>query len=166
MFKSLPMVKVELLCLASERQDVALALARHGRFGPAGPAQADAEYRELYRAARTRLDKLMAYCGDHPMAAIPEDAIAPNLRELAGIDRRLAELWQVCNACQEQSCRLDEARARLDSLRDTYARLAALEVDPVRLLRRDGLHLPISVNVSPPAWASLMNRTRSMASGP
>lgn len=139
MFKSLPMLNVELVCLASERQDMALALARYGRFGPSGPAKAEAEYRELYRAARTRLDKLMAYCGDHPMAPIPEDAIAPNLRELTGIDRRLAELWQVCNTCQEQARRLDEERARLDSLRETYARLAALEVDPVRLLRRDGL---------------------------
>lgn len=139
MFKSLPMRHVELVCLASERQDVALALARHGRFGPAGPARAEAEYRELYRAARTRLDKLMAYCGDHPMAPIPEDAIAPNLRELTGIDHRLAELWQVCNTCQEQARRLDEARARLDSLRETYTRLAALEVGPERLLRRDGL---------------------------
>ncbi|NTV94908.1 MAG: ATPase [Thiobacillus sp.] len=141
MFKASPMLKVELLCLASESQEMALQLARHGGFGPAGkagPATGE-RYRELYLEASARLDKIMEYCGHNDAAAIPADAIAPNERELAGINRRLQEIWQACSGCHEHETRMAEEKARLDSLRETYVRLSALDVDPARLLRKDGL---------------------------
>jgi V/A-type H+-transporting ATPase subunit I len=141
MFKASPMVKIDLLCLASERQEIALALARHGGFGPVGKAGAAAgqRYRELYLEAAARLDKVMEYCGHHDAAPIPDDAIAPNERELAGINNRLRDIWQACSGCREQELRMAEEKARLATLRETYVRLSALAVDPARLLRRDGL---------------------------
>jgi len=142
MFKARPMLKVELLGLASESQETALLLARHGCFDPAGAdpsGHIGAEYRDLFLEADARLEKIMAYCGQFEMAPIPADAIAPNLRELAGINGRLREIWQACSGCREQELRLDEERERLEALRETYRRLAALGVDPARLLRRDGL---------------------------
>ncbi|MDD5365603.1 MAG: V-type ATPase 116kDa subunit family protein [Gallionellaceae bacterium] len=141
MFKAKPMLKVELLCLASETQEMALLLARHGGFGPAGKAgvASGEHYRELYLEAAARLDKIMEYCGHHDAAPIPDDAIAPNERELAGINHRLQEIWQACSGCHEQETRMAEEKERLAMLRETYARLSTLAVDPARLLRRDGL---------------------------
>jgi V/A-type H+-transporting ATPase subunit I len=144
MFKAKPMQKVELLCLASEVQEMALWLARLGSFGPAASAErgglmnSDA-YREHYLEARARLDKILEYCGRDEKVAIPDDAIAPNERELAGINNRLREIWVACSGCHEQELRIVEERDRLSTLRETYARLSALDVDLSRLLRRDGL---------------------------
>lgn len=141
MFKARPMLKVDLLCLASETQEMALLLARSGGFGPAGRAGAAGgeHYRELYLEAAARLEKIMDYCGHHDSAPIPDDAIAPNERELAGINKRLQGIWQACSACHEQELRMAEEKARLATLRATYTRLSALSVDPVQLLRSDGL---------------------------
>mgnify|MGYP001061604195 CR=1 FL=1 len=145
MLKAKPMLKVDLLVLASEAQEMALALARLGRFGPARPDAAAVpgrpgeDYRELYLEAAARLDKIMEYCGRHAAAPIPDDAIAPNGRELAGINHRLRAIWQACSVCHEQETRMVEEKQRLARLRETYGRLSALDVDPARLLRRDGL---------------------------
>jgi V/A-type H+-transporting ATPase subunit I len=145
MFKARAMIKVELLCLASEVQEMALALARLGSFGPAEPPGRDMDnqpglnYRELYQAAVSRLDKIVDYCGQRDEEPIPDDAIAPNARELAGINNRLREIWQACSSSHETELRVIEEKARLDTLRETYARLSTLNVDPARLLRQDGL---------------------------
>jgi V/A-type H+-transporting ATPase subunit I len=145
MFKAKPMVKIELLCLTSEVQEMALWLARYGSFGPAaadtGPARGRAgeRYRELYLEAAVRLDKIMDYCGRHEPAPIPDDAIAPNERELGGINNRLRTIWQACSGSHEQELRVAEEKERLAMLRETYGRLRALDVDPSRLLRHDGL---------------------------
>lgn len=145
MFRARPMLKVELLCLASEAQEVALLLARHGSFGPAGTAGRETGrrlgegYRELYLEAAARLDKILEYCGDNDLAPIPDDAVAPNEQELAAINAQLSEIWQACSVCHERELRVAEEKQRLAMLRETYARLSALAVDPTRLLRRDGL---------------------------
>jgi V/A-type H+-transporting ATPase subunit I len=141
MLRARPMLKVELLCLASEVQEMALLLARHGGFGPAGKTgvASGERYRELYLEAAARLEKILEYCGHHDPAPIPDDAIAPNERELGGINKRLQAIWQACSGCHERELRVAEEKARLAMLRETYARLSALSVDPARLLRRDGL---------------------------
>lgn len=145
MFRPEPMLKVELLCLTSEVQEVALLLARHGGFGPAAPARAGRgdghgeTYRELYREAAARMAKIQEYCGRHEAAPIPDDAVAPSERELAGIGNRLREIWQACSGCREKELRVEEEKRRFERLRETYVRLSALSVDPERLLRHDGL---------------------------
>lgn len=141
MFQAKTMRKIELLCLASESQEMALLLARHGGFSPAGatgnrPGQ---RYRDIYLEAAARLHKILQTCDLQAPLTIPVDAIAPNERELTGINNRLREIWQSCSGSQERELRLEAEKIRLATLRETYARLSALDVDLARLLRRDGL---------------------------
>lgn len=143
MFRARPMAKVELLCLASEAQEVALLLARHGSFGPvaagASGLRPGAAYRELYLEAAARLDKILEYCGADAAAPLPDDAVAPSEEELAAVNDHLRTIWQACSVCHERELRVTEEKQRLAMLRETYARLSALAVDPTRLLRQDGL---------------------------
>lgn len=145
MLRALPLLRVKLWCLASEVQEVALLLARYGRFnptmedgGPSPPAWS-VEYREVYAQAEARMAKIAEYCGLDEPPSIPADAIAPNLRELRGINGRLREIWQACSACQENELRIAEERKRLATLEATYAHLKGLDVDLSRLLGGLGL---------------------------
>ncbi len=145
MFRAQPMSRVTLYCLASEAQDAALLLARQGLFGLAAdenvsfPESPGDEYREIYLEADSRLAKIGELCGHHELPPIPPDAIAPNLRELKGINNRLRELWQKCSACAEHGQKIEEDLRRLAVLRDTFERLKTLDVDVSRLLKADSL---------------------------
>ncbi|MDP2832833.1 MAG: V-type ATPase 116kDa subunit family protein [Pseudomonadota bacterium] len=139
------MSRVTLYCLASEVQDAALLLARHGLFGLAAdenasfPESPGDEYREIYLEADSRLAKISELCGHHEIPPLPAAVIAPNLRELKGINNRLRELWQKCSACADQGQKIEEDLRRLAALRDTFERLKSLDVDISRLLKADSL---------------------------
>ncbi len=145
MFRAQPMSRVTLYCLTSEAQDAALLLARHGLFGLAAdenvsfPESPGDEYRETYLEAEARLAKIGELCGHLEVPPIPPDVIAPNLRELKGINNRLRELWQKCSACAEHGQKIEEDLHRLAALRDTFERLKTLDVDVSRLLKVDSL---------------------------
>jgi V/A-type H+-transporting ATPase subunit I len=148
MFRAQPMSRVTLFCLASEAQDAALLLARHGHFGLAEAADAvDAEfpespgqaYREVYLEAEARLSKIGEFCGEPILPPIPAQAIAPNLRELSGINERLRVLWRTCSDCTTREREIEDEQKRLAAFRDTSARLKSLDVDLSRLLRPDSL---------------------------
>lgn len=140
MFRAQPMSSVILYGLASEAQDMALLLARQGRFGLAAdrhatfPETPGDEYREIYLEAEARMAKISALCGPLEMPPLPADAIAPNLRELTGINARLRTLWQRCSACAEEGQKIETDLRRLAVLRDTFERLKSLDVDVSRLL--------------------------------
>ncbi len=145
MFRARPMSRVTLYCLTSEAQDVALLLARHGLFGLAAdkevsfPESPGDEYREIYLEADARLAKIGELCGHLDIPPLPPDAIAPNLRELKGINHRLRDMWQKCSACADQGQKIEEDIRRLAALRDTFGRLKTLDVDVSRLLKADSL---------------------------
>lgn len=145
MFRARPMSRVTLYCMTSEAQDVALLLARHGLFGLAAdkhasfPESPGDEYREIYLEADARLAKIGELCGHLDISPVPPDAIAPNLRELKGINNRLRDLWQKCSACADQGRKIEEDLHRLAALRDTFERLKTLDVDISRLLKADSL---------------------------
>lgn len=145
MFRAQPMSRVTLYCLTSEAQDAALLLARHGLFGLAAdknvsfPESPGDEYREIYLEAEARLAKIGELCGRLEVPPIPPDVIAPNLRELKGINNRLRELWQKCSACADQGQKIEEDLRRLAALRDTFERLKTLDVDISRLFKADSL---------------------------
>jgi V/A-type H+-transporting ATPase subunit I len=145
MLRTEPMLRMQLLLLASEAQDAALALARFGVFNPApsvmealseSPAAA---YREAWLEAEARLSKLLVQCGDSGPLQLPDDAEAPALADLQELNGWLKEVWSACLACHESEVQIAEARSHLDALEDTLAKLERLNVDLAHLLRADSL---------------------------
>jgi V/A-type H+-transporting ATPase subunit I len=159
MFRAEPMVKIQLLMLASEAPDAALALARFGVFNPtpftAGAGalhelssllpDAPAErYREAWLEAESRLSKLLEQCGDTLPLHAPEDAAAPSLADLQELNVWLKEVWSACLACHDGEERIQDERKHLDALEETLSKLERLNVDLARLLHSDSL---LSVNI-------------------
>lgn len=150
MLRTEPLLRVQLLMLASEAQDGALALARFGAFNPApGAADVLAEspagaYREAWLEAEARLSKLLEQCGDTGPLQLPPDAQAPTLADLEELNAWLKEVWVSCLSCHESEMRIVEERSHLDALEETLAKLEPLNVDLAHLLRADSL---LAVNI-------------------
>jgi V/A-type H+-transporting ATPase subunit I len=145
MLRTEPMLRMQLLLLASETQDAALELARFGVFNPA-PCSLDAlaespaaAYREAWLEAGARLSKLLEQCGQGGPLQLPADAEAPALADLQELNGWLKEVWTACLACHESEIQIAEARSHLDVLEDTLAKLERLNVDLAHLLRADSL---------------------------
>lgn len=159
MFRAEPMLKIQLLMLASEAPDAALALARFGVFNPSsftagvGAVQALPEllpeapaerYREAWLEAESRLSKLLEQCGDTLPLHAPDDAAAPSLADLQELNVWLKEVWSACLACHDGEERIQDERKHLDALEETLSKLERLNVDLARLLHSDSL---LSVNI-------------------
>ncbi len=137
MFKPLPMKRIALQCLREDASMAALVLADAGVFNPetmkahAGqlPEIPGESYREYYRGARARLDKILAHCSA-PLAETP----LPPLRqvsedEIRQLDEWLREVWIECSRCQEGLRRIEEERKHVDQLIHSLDNFAALDVD-------------------------------------
>ena len=171
MFRALPMSRIQLVVLASEAQDAALLLAQFGHFSPVPldeeaarhfPDQPGDEYREVYLEAEARLGKISEMCGHHECAPLPTNAIAPNLRELQGINNRLRDLWRQCSTCSDKGRRIEEDLHRLSALRESFARLKALDVDLSRLVRPGEL-LDIRIGQAPKANVKRLREALTLA---
>ena len=145
MFRAEPLIRVQLLMLASEAQDAALELARFGEFNPAactlrqlGDSPA-VRYRDAWLEADARLSKLLEQCGDTGPLVVPEGAEAPTLDDLLELGAWLRTVWVACLENHEHTAAIAEARSRLDVLEETLAKLERLNVDLARLLRPDSL---------------------------
>lgn len=137
MLKPLPMQRIALQCLREDAPMAALELADAGVFNP-GMAKIHGDrlpefpgesYREFYRSARARLDKILAHC-----TAGLTDAPLPPLRqvseeELQQLDEWLREVWLECSRCQEGLRRIEEERKRVDQLIHSLDNFAALDID-------------------------------------
>jgi V/A-type H+-transporting ATPase subunit I len=166
MLRAEPLVRIQLLMLASEAQDAALALARFGAFNPA-PGSLDAlagspaaAYREAWLEADVRLSKLLEQCGDGGPLEIPLDAEAPALADLQELNAWLKTVWSTCLACHESETQITETRSHLDALEDTLAKLERLNVDMAQLLRADSL---LAVNIGSLPAAGLKRVTEALA---
>lgn len=166
MLRAEPLVRIQLLMLASEAQDAALALARFGAFNPA-PGSLDAlagspaaAYREAWLEADVRLSKLLEQCGDGDPLEIPLDAEAPALADLQELNAWLKTVWSTCLACHESDTQIAETRSHLDALEDTLAKLERLNVDMAQLLRADSL---LAVNIGSLPAAGLKRVTEALA---
>ncbi len=140
-----PLLRIQLVMLASEAQDAALTLARFGIFNPAdctlealaeSPASA---YREAWLEAQARLTKLLQQCGDTGPLILPEAAEAPALADLQELNHWLQDAWVSCLAGHENQVEINDALNHLDALEDTLARLERLNVDIAHLLRLNSL---------------------------
>src|SRR3989339_485277 len=128
MFRAEPLLKIQLLMLASEAPDAALALARFGVFNhcaftAAGSLEALPElfpdapaalYREAWLEAESRLSKLLEQCGDTQPLQPPDDAAAPSLADLQELNVWLKEVWTACLACHDGEERIQDERKHLD----------------------------------------------------
>ncbi|MCP5278237.1 MAG: ATPase [Thiobacillus sp.] len=171
MYRALPMSRIQLVVLASEAQDAALLLAQFGHFSPVPldeeaavhfPDQPGDEYREVYLEAEARLGKISEMCGHQECAPLPTNAIAPNLRELQGINNRLRDLWRQCSTCSDRGRRIEEDLRRLSALRESFARLKALDVDLSRLVRPGEL-LDVRIGQAPKANVKRLREALALA---
>ena len=167
MFRAEPLIKVQLLMLASEAQDAALELARFGAFNPVSCsvdqlAESPAlRYREAWLEADSRLSKLLEQCGDTGAVCFPEAAEAPTLADLQELNDWLKTVWVACLENHEHTTRITEARSRLDVLEGTLARLERLNVDLAHLLRADSL-LAVHIGSLPVGAVARVSEALSM----
>ena len=167
MFRAEPLLKIQLLMLASEAPDAALELARFGVFNPAAGtpdalSESPAErYREAWLEAESRLTKLLEQCGDtHPLQ-LPADAAAPTLADLHELNTWLKEVWSACLACHEGEERILDERKHLDALEETLSKLERLNVDLAHLLRSDSL-LAVNIGSLPASGLKRVSEALSM----
>lgn len=166
MLRAEPLLRTQLMLLASEAQDAALTLARFGVFNPA-PCRVDAlaespaaDYREAWLEAEARLAKLLEECGDTGPLELPETAEAPSLADLEELNHWLKDVWIACSDCHENEARIAEGRSHLGALEDTLAKLEGLNVNLAHLLRADSL---LAVNIGSLPAAELKRVTEALA---
>ena len=166
MLRAEPLLRIQLMMLASEAQDAALTLARFGVFNPA-PCRMDAlaespaaAYREAWLEAEARLTKLLEECGDTGPLDPPEAAEAPSLADLEELNHWLKDVWIACSDCHENEAQIAEVRSHLGALEDTLAKLEGLNVNLAHLLRPDSL---LAVNIGSLPAAELKRVTEALA---
>ena len=148
-----PMQRVTLQLLTDKAQEAALVLAGCGVFNPETTTQALASqlpetpgerYRELYRAAQSRLDKILAHCtiSDEELGVTAVRDVSET--ELAELDDWLQQVWAKCSECQEGVRRVQEGQKRIDQLIKTLDTFASLDID-LGLLQRDKQFLDVRI---------------------
>lgn len=166
MLRAEPLYRIQLVMLASEAQDAALALARFGVFSPApcaleSLAESPADlYREAWLEAEARLSKLLELCGVTGPLHLPEDAEAPALADLQELNDWLKQVWIACLGCHESEAQTEEARNHVRALEETLAKLERLNVDLAHLLRADSL---LAVNIGSLPVAGLKRVTEALS---
>lgn len=152
MFRAAPMARVTLWLLASESQDAALLLARHGAFAPTPPDEELPDspalaYREVFLEAQSRMDKLLEH-DPSPSPEVPGNAVAPTLAGLQAVNEELKSIWQAFSRVSDRAAKIQEERHRQAVMRESYARLQGLELDLSRLFLPDSL-LDVRIGTMP-----------------
>lgn len=140
-------------------EDAALAaqcLAEQGVFNPetaqpwAGqlPEFPGESYRDLYRGARARLDKILSHCVIREADLPPPAPRRIDEQELQTLDQWLREVWVQCSRCQEGLHRIEEERKRIEHLMKTLDNFAALDID-LGLLARSKNFLDVHIGMAP-----------------
>lgn len=137
MLKPLPMQRIALHVLGEDAPMAALVLADTGVFNPETtkiygdrlPEFPGESYRDHYRSARSRLDKILVHC-----TARLADTPLPPLRqvsekEIEELDDWLRDVWLECSRCQEGLRRIEEERKHVDQLIHSLDNFAALDID-------------------------------------
>jgi V/A-type H+-transporting ATPase subunit I len=154
------MKRVELVLLKGDAPRAALLLADYGSFAPeitevvpeSLPELPGGSYREAYREARTRLDRILAHLG----MKIPADSAEPlqpvTEPQLTEICVWLKEVWTRCSEAQERMRKLREAHRRTEQLLQGLDRFKNIDIDLTRL-HATGALLDMRVGTLP--WANL-----------
>lgn len=170
MLKPLSMQRVSLQVLSEDAPLAAAVLAERGVFNPETtqvyaeqlPEFPGEHYRDLYRSARSRLDKVLGHC-----AVRAEVLPAPPLRrvdeaELARLDAWVREVWLECSRCQEGLRRIEEEHKRVEHLLQSLDNFAALDVD-LNLLARGKRFLDVHVGTVPSANVARLREALGLA---
>jgi V/A-type H+-transporting ATPase subunit I len=160
------MARVTLWLLASETQDAALLLARHGAFAPSPPDEGTPgsppqAYRESFLEAQSRMEKLLEHDAS-PAPSVPEDAVAPTLAGLQAVNEDLKSIWQAFSKVSDRAAQLQEERHRLEVMRESYARLQGLQLDLSRLFQPDSL-LDVRIGTMPAGNAARLKESLGLA---
>ncbi len=137
MFKPVPMQRVGLFLLSEDAPLAALTLAERGVFNPETtylsatdlPEFPGESYRELYRSARSRLDKILTYCSTRQEGLRMPAPRLVSESEIAALDDWLRGVWAECSKCQEALRRFEEERKHVNQLLRAIDNFAALDID-------------------------------------
>lgn len=170
MFKPLPMQRAALFVLSDDAPLAALTLAERGVFNPETthlsandlPEFPGESYRELYRSARSRLDKTLAHC-----SALKEELPMPAPRlvsepELAALDEWLRAVWTECSKCQEGLRHFEEERKHIDQLLRAIDNFAALDID-LGLLAGSRRFIDVQIGTVPVAHVARLREALGIA---
>jgi len=145
LFQPLPMQRIHLQVMREDASRAALALAELGIFHPEPtgrweerlPEQPGARYREVYREAQGRFDKLWGLLGD-AREDLPPDGPPREvpIEELVALNMKLGRWWHEVSALEEQTHRLEDERHAKLQLLASLERFGQLDIDLSRLQER------------------------------
>lgn len=155
MLRPLPMKHVRLLILTEDLPQASLTLAQTESFDPdlrlpeetrldEAPGR---DYRELFRTARSRLDKiakLLPFDGDPELREIQ---VVPQA-QLARVNDWLGKIWNECSRYEEQLRRLDDEERLVKEQETALANFADLNID-LGMLRSKTRFLDFYVGIVP-----------------
>jgi V/A-type H+-transporting ATPase subunit I len=131
------MQRIALHVLSEDASMAALMLADAGVFNPETtktygdrlPEFPGESYREHYRSARARLDKILVHC-TAGLAGIPMLPLRQvSEEEIKQLNEWLHDVWIECSRCQEGLRRIEEERKHVDQLLHSLDNFAALDID-------------------------------------
>jgi len=136
------MQHVSLWLVREDAPAASLALAALGSFCPDAaeglkldlPDVSEARYRDVYLSARSRLDRILAFCGVRAELRMPPSPQPVPLARLAELDARLAEIWSACFERGEALRHIEEERVHIGQLLATLDTFTDLDVDLGALL--------------------------------
>lgn len=169
MFRPLPMQRVTLQVLREDAPHAALVLAENGLFDPEPshkleeqlPEAPSEHYRELYRSARARLDKILACCGLLREEPLTRTRVVEE-RELEQVNERLGELWRELSEKEERLHRLQEERKSAEQLLGTLDKFSNLDLD-LGLLQGQKRFLDIHIGTLPSANLQRLSEAAGLA---
>lgn len=155
MFKPLPMKYVVVQVLTEDLPRATLALAelegfnpsRREGYGEAMPLVPGEAYRELFRQAESRLEKILNHIPlgeQEPIGEVRE----VTLEELEETNRWLGRLWERCSAGEQAQHDLEEEERMVAQLEEALDNFADLDIDLGRL-QRDKLFLDTRIGILP-----------------
>lgn len=132
-----PMQRIHIQVLREDAPHAALALAETGFFDPEPnqalneqlPESPSEQYRETYRTARARLDKILSCCGAAVQPHLNPEIQVVEQAELERANERLGELWRELSTKEERLHRLQEERKGSENLLETLDKFSNLDLD-------------------------------------
>ena len=155
MLRPLPMKHVRLLVLTEDLPQASLTLAETESFDPdTRPPEEERlnqapgrDYRELFRTARSRLDKIGKLL---PFESEPElrEVKVVQKTELSRVNDWLGKIWNECSRYEEQLRRLDDDERLVKEQETALANFADLNID-LGMLRSKTRFLDFYVGIVP-----------------